>query len=163
MKKILTGLLVIFSFYSHLALATDYIGDSFGDSLANQIWTPYGTICGKDSYINESSNLYINYGSTIGGCDGYWRISNVHDDPTSSAYYYKTPGADPTGTYTDNAHSAPGGNITEYIPEGGGATTTMATSSAMTYEENLLFNSIIVFFISLFGWGFIFSPLREIT
>lgn len=43
---------------------------------------------------------------------------------------------------------------------GGGGATTTATSTPLTYDENIFLFCVILFFISLMAWGVIFSPRR---
>jgi len=144
---------------------SDYQSSHWGTTLfaTGIAYTGFNTGGINDFYFNTDGINFIqaSAGNTI-AIGSMWHADFSNTAPALSANqatylqgYFVGSGNDPVLTITYTMGGGGGG--------GGSATSTATTTvSALTHSETLLIACIIIYFISFFGWGLIFSPAKAI-
>ncbi len=138
-----------------------YAVADFGSSEVNGDYTFVSSHNGVPAYGNGTSFIFIDHSSFP---PDYWVIKDDLSDGSGGYYFAEIGTQRPSeGSWSVGGYSSPAGTVTLVTcAGGGGGEGGTATSSPMTYHENLLIYCIIIFYLSLFGWGFMFSLFKTI-
>jgi len=131
--------------------ATGYVGVDFGDSYANTQYCDSGTTNnGQIVWWNEGNSAYLY--DYIESATTYTVVDTevIANNSPGQADYYRTGSVSIVGTYTDNAGTPPGGDISSNdlcaeTPGNSTGTPLTTNGSSFTY-----FAGFIVFFIGFF-------------